>query len=218
MKTRQIIKINFIDCFIRKEMRKQQKSYKERKEQDFKEKLKHFLNSILFTPRYINYPSASYDDCLKQFIYDVLIKESISTGIQEFEAMVTDLMNITYNYSLKFLYAKECDDDYNGKVYCIIKDIESDFIICAYHIGDGLYLKNMIYLLHEKYKNATTRTLFWFAYKYFCGLIIDHALNSIKCVDWSPDNSDTAYFFSCNSATPININEFIKNKELIFDE
>lgn len=220
MKIRQIVKSNFIDRYVLN-LIKQKTSYRDQKEQEFKEGLKYFLNNVLFTPRTTTYPTSHYDDCLKQFIYDVLLKESASIGKEKFITLVTALMDTTYSYSLEFVYDKKNNDDYNGEVYCIIRNADSNFIVCIYHIGDGLYLKNLIYLLHEKYKDtAEGRTLYWFAYKYFCGLIIDHALSAIQLLDWAPDNLNMPYFFDKNSATPtsVNIIEFIKGKEFIFVE
>lgn len=229
MKIRQIIKVNIFDKWLETEIKREKKlvheeqkktNYKIQKEKEFKDGLSYFLNSILFTPRNEIYSSTSYDDCLRQFIYDVLLKESISIGKQEFEKAVTRLMDATYSYSLEFFFDKG-NDEYNGKVYCLISNAENNFTVCAYHVGNGLYIKNMIYLLHEKYKNVTTsRTIFWFAYKYFCGLIIDHVLSAIQNIDWAPDDLGMTYFFDWNSTTPTNINvrEFMKGKEPIFEE
>lgn len=126
MKIRQIVKSNFIDRYALN-LIKQKTNYKDQKEQEFKEGLKYFLNNVLFIPRTVVYPTSYYDDCLKQFIYDVLLKESVSIGKEKFITLVAALMDTTYSYSLEFVYDKRNNDDYNGEVYCIIKKCRQQF-------------------------------------------------------------------------------------------
>ena len=225
MKQRAIIQPkNFMDKFVSKFMKEHVKvstlTYKQLKEKEFRDNLQSLIQKIAMEQQAeVNIPYGNnLDSCFKEFL-EMLFKEYPNKDQNEVSKSFREALQFYFKYNAQFVYETNINNKYDGKLYCIIRYNNTKEIFGIYYIGDGLAMKNFIYLIRNKRITYDDRnSTFNFYMAYIIGSIAKHLYEIIVSETRLPCFR-MAYHLEDNTTetTIINFFKWMDNKEVLFE-